>query len=93
MNLIKSFNINYLKQNLKKSKGLLIIFLLLVPIANFLLIFLNSINTERAVIIQTQEFMIFNLIGMYIIPIVISVALSRLCIQKNKCRFYKFDAN
>lgn len=83
MNLIKSFNINYLKQNIKKSKGLLGIFLILVPLANFLLIFLNSITADEIVILETETFMIFNLIGMYIVPVVITVALFRICIQKN----------
>lgn len=87
MNLIKSFNINYLKQNIKKSKGLLGIFLILVPLANFLLIFLNSITIDEVVTLETETFMIFNIIGMYIVPIVITVALFGYVYKKNSVDF------
>lgn len=87
MNLIKSFNMNYFKQNVKKSKGLLSIILLLVPIANFLVIFLNSINSYGLVVMETITYMIFNILGMYIVPFIISVALSGYVYKKTSVDF------
>ena len=46
MNLINLFNFNYLKQNLKKSKGALAIFIGIIPIINILTLFLMSDNNH-----------------------------------------------
>lgn len=87
MSLIKLFNMNFFRQNIKKSKGLLGIFLILVPLANFLMVFLSSLTTNKAIIFQTEEFMVFNILGMYIIPIVISVALFGYVYKKTSVDF------
>ena len=38
MNLMKLFNVNYLKQNFKKSKVILAIFIGLIPILNTIIL-------------------------------------------------------
>lgn len=68
MNLTKLFNKNYLMQNLKKSKTGLLITTLIVPILT-VLIMINSYSDFNDSIFVSN---IINLIGMFIIPIVIS---------------------
>lgn len=75
MNLIKSFNFKYLKENIKKSKGLIILLLIVVPLLTtlFTVLFVNgekSINLASEVSINWV-----NMIGIYIVPIGISFAL------------------
>ena len=73
MNLKALFNVNFLKENLKKSAGSLAFFLGIVPIINIIILIICLINKI--------EFMEFNLLsfttilGLFIIPIVLSKTL------------------
>ena len=74
MNLIKLFNFKFMKQMLKKAKGQLIIFLLLVPIFTFLsLLVIYSGNTGG--VLDYTSISIINFIGMYVIPVILSINL------------------
>ncbi len=76
MNSIKWFNKNYLFQNLKKSKGLLAVFLIIVPLLSVLsLILLSNRDGIGYTNITFNEVSIFSILGMFVIPIVISIAL------------------
>ncbi len=75
MNLINLFNFNYLKQNLKKSKGALAIFIGIIPIINILMLFLMSERNYNTNIITLTDISIINCIGIYILPIIISICL------------------
>ena len=67
MSLIKWFNGKYLLQNLKKSKGLLTLLVLIIPIITTLIIV--SINASIfEVVVDEITLSYANLIGMYIIP-------------------------
>lgn len=83
MNLIKYFNFKFLKENIKKSKGLIILLLIAVPLFTILsLVFLyNESNTAR--ILNQAEVAIPNVIGMYLIPYVLSVALFEYIYKKS----------
>ena len=74
MNLTKLFNKNYFVQNLKKSKTLLGITILVVPILTVLVLinfyFTDSYNIDYEE--TTRIFNIVNILGMYIVPIAIS---------------------
>lgn len=74
MNLIKLFNIKYFFQNLKKSKTLLSLTILIVPILT-LLILININNMDINLTDMMYGCNTINLLGMYVIPICISFIL------------------
>ena len=83
MNLTNLFNIKYLMQNIKKSKGLIILSLVLVPM--FTSIILLSASNDYA--LSFAEVSIVNIICMYIIPIVLSMSLFSYVYKKNSVDF------
>lgn len=83
MNLTNLFNIKYLMQNIKKSKGLIILSLVLVPM--FTSIILLSASSDYA--LSFAEISIVNIICMYIIPIVLSMSLFSYVYKKNSVDF------
>ena len=87
MNLINLFNFNYLKQNLKKSKGVLALFIGLIPIINILTLFLLSDNNHSNEILTLPAISIINFIGIFILPIVISVCLFGYVFKKRSVDF------
>lgn len=87
MNLIDLFNFNYLKQNLKKSKGALAIFIGIIPIINILTLFLMSDNNHSNEIITLSGISIINFIGVFILPIVISICLFGYVFKKRSVDF------
>ena len=76
MNSTKLFSFNYLKENLKKSRGLLSIISILVPLFTILIVVLyingqsNSCN-----VVEIYEISSINILGLYIVPFFISLAL------------------
>ena len=83
MNLMKLFNLKYFLQNVKKSKALIILLTIVVPM--FTSIMLLSIDTNYA--IPFWELSIINIIGMYIIPIALSMTLFSYVYKKNSVDF------
>ena len=73
MNLIKSFNLNYAKQNIKKSRGVLALFLGILPIFNTLSLFLMA--KENDYLYSLEELSILNMVLFCIIPIAVSICL------------------
>lgn len=74
MNLTKLFNLKFLKQNLKKSKGQLILFLSIVPIFTFLTLMM-SLTDSQGEVYTTANISIINILGMYVIPVILSINL------------------
>ena len=74
MNLMKNFNLNYLIQNIKKSKNVLAILTILIPILNTIILIM-MLTSNRTHILSFSEISITNIIGIYILPIVISICL------------------
>ena len=60
MNLINLFNFNYLKQNLKKSKGALAVFIGIIPIINILILFMLNDNNHSNEVITLPVLSIIN---------------------------------
>lgn len=83
MNLIKSFNFKYLKENIKKSKGLIILLLIIVPFLTtlFTVLFINGEDTKNLATEVGINWV--NLVGMYLIPLGISFALFGYVYKKN----------
>lgn len=86
MNLGKLFNFKYLMQNIKKSKGLLTVLVLIIPVITTLVLIGNN-SSEYAS--ATSEYMVTvaNILGMYIIPVVISYILYGYVYKKNSVDF------
>lgn len=87
MNLTKLFNFKYFKQNLKKSKGIVALLLIVVPIFTtlFTVLVLNSgtgIHTP-----SKSELIIINVMGMYIIPVLMSLVLFGYVYKKKSVDF------
>ena len=74
MNLMKLFNFNYFKENLKKSKGLLAFFFGLIPLLNIIMLLLIIINDEN-VLMNFNNLSIITFIGMYFIPYILAYSL------------------
>ena len=83
MNLTNLFNFKYLVQNLKKSKGLLILLILLVPMFTSLML----LSAGENYVVSFVELSIVNIIFMYIIPVVLSIALFGYVYKKNSVDF------
>lgn len=83
MNLIKSFNFKYLKENIKKSKGLIILLLIVVPLLTtlFTVLFVNGEDTVN--LADETNINWVNMIGLYVVPIGISFALFGYIYRKN----------
>lgn len=87
MNLIKSFNYNYLKENIKKSAGLIMLLSIVVPVFTLLVIILGINNTESIVVSDKTPLLIINFIGMYVIPVLISFVLFGYIYKKKSVDF------
>jgi len=86
MSLTKLFNKNYLSENIKKSKGPLILFLCLVPILScIMLIAING--SETISILDYGLVSIINILGMYVIPVIVSIILFGYVYRKTSVDF------
>lgn len=76
MNLMKLFNLKYLKENIKKSKGLLAFCLGVVPLINFLVLIIHVISLDnRLEILDFPTVSTITFLGLFIIPFIIAVSL------------------
>ena len=84
MNLTKLFNFNYLKENLRKSKGILILVSLIVPLFTLLVIVMGY-NTDgiRKIILSPFDISYINIFGMFVVPLIISASLFGYVFKKN----------
>ena len=86
MNLMRVFNKNYLLQNLKKSKVVLAIFTCLIPILNTIVLIMILTNNKNYILSFTN-ISIINLIGIYVLPIIISICLFNYIYKKKSVDF------
>lgn len=87
MSLMKSFNFNFLKQNLKKSKGGVILSLIIVPLVISIYMVVMGINSSSSEFISPDIFGMIDLVFMYIIPFVYSVFLFGFVFKKPSTDF------
>lgn len=86
MNLTKLFNFSYLKENLKKSKVTLAFVLLILPILN-LVIFLMTSSDDYVSVFDLNYVSALTILGMYILPIVLSIILFSFVFKKKAVDF------
>lgn len=75
MNSTKLFNLNYFKQNVKKSLGLIALVSAIVPIFTILIVFLMTNDNLGQRLISFGEIAVINILGLYVVPIFISLSL------------------
>lgn len=74
MNLTNLFNFNFLKENIKRSRAVILLLIFLVPVINVIYFLMNSVNSN--IIIPTiMELEPLSIIGTYIIPVILSITL------------------
>jgi len=88
MNLTALFNKNYLKQNIKKSKAILLLCVIAMPIINALILLLINNNIDHNYFMDTA-FIInaVNFVGMYIIPEIIAICFFNYIFNKKSVDF------
>ncbi len=76
MNLMRLFNKDYFKENLRKSKGVLAFFLGVVPLINILLLIIALLNINgNLALLDFQSLSVITFLGMYILPLVLAASL------------------
>ncbi|MBE6147013.1 MAG: ABC transporter permease [Firmicutes bacterium] len=85
MNLKNYFNLEYAKQNLKKSKGALALFAGIIPILNIIFILLTCFQDDF--VLDLTQISLLNIIFFCITPVVISVCLFNYIFKKKSVDF------
>ena len=74
MNLTSLFNFSFLKENIKRSKSIILLLIFLIPVINVIIYLMNATNsgTFMPSIFEIEPLSIF---GMYIMPVILSITL------------------
>lgn len=83
---MKYFNYKFLKENLKQGKGIILFFLMILPFANIVSLFIHNLNHKY--IISFANLSLLTYIGMFIIPLVIAYVLFGFIFKKKSVDFY-----
>ena len=86
MNLKVLFNFRYFKENIRKSKGLLAFFLGVVPIIN-IIILISILTLGGDTLVDFKSLSLSTYLGLYIIPIVLSISLFGFIFKKKSVDF------
>lgn len=86
MNLMKYFNLKFLKENIKKSNGILLFLLFIIPVFNIVYCFAKLKQSHY--VVDFMQFNIINYIGALILPIVIAYSLNKYLFKQNSVDFY-----
>ena len=86
MNLTQFFNFDYFIQNIKKSKSSIIFSSIILPVLTIVyLLIVNSVNSTA--VVSFDLYNLFNMLFMYIIPVILSVSLFDYVFKKNSADF------
>lgn len=86
MSLTNLFKFNYLKENIKKSKAIILLCILLLPILNGIVLLMKCSDGTKFMS-NIYEISGFVLFGMYIIPVILSLALFGFVYKKGSIDF------
>lgn len=89
MNLKASFfNYEFLKENIKKSKGIILLFIFVIPVFTYLFMLLNNNMADKNIIFPTlSSLSLPALIGMYVIPFILAASLFSFLFKKDSVDF------
>lgn len=86
MNLTKLFNFNFIKENIKKSIGILLFLFFIIPIVNILYLF-NMLN-QQIYIINLIDLSKMTYFASFIFPVVVAYILNSYLFKQNSLDFY-----
>lgn len=86
MSLTNLFNFNYLKENIKKSKAIILLCILLLPIINGIILLMNC-SLDNNFMPNIYELSGVVLFGMYIVPVILSITLFSFVYKKGSIDF------
>ena len=87
MNLTKLFNKNYFIQNVLKSKAVIAVIIGIIPILNAIFLMTLSSDSQTPIVADIRDISILNIIGMYVIPIILSLCLFGYVFKKKSVDF------
>lgn len=87
MSLTKLFNKNYFVQNILKSKAVIALVIGIVPILNAIFLLTIAADTTTPVLADIRDISILNILGMYILPLVLSLCLFGYVFKKKSVDF------
>lgn len=86
MNLMKLINFNFIKENIKKSLGILLFLFFIIPIVNILYL-LNMLN-QQLYVINLIDLTKMTYFASFIFPVVIAYILNNYLFKQNSLDFY-----
>lgn len=86
MNLTSWFNFKFLKENFKKSRAIILLCIFLLPILTFITN-LTKISDSSDFIPNIYHLSYLFIVGLYIIPIVLSITLFSFVFKRKSCDF------
>ena len=86
MNLMKLINFNFIKENIKKSLGILLFLFFIIPIVNLLYLF-NMLN-QQIYVINLIDLTKMTYFASFIFPVVIAYILNNYLFKQNSLDFY-----
>ena len=86
MSLTSLFNFGYLKENIKKSKAIILLCMLLLPTINGIILLMNS-SHGSGFMPNIYELSGLILFGMYFIPVILSITLFNFIYKKGSIDF------
>ena len=86
MNLMKLINFNFIKENTKKSLGILLFLFFIIPIVNILYLF-NMLN-QQIYVINLIDLTKMTYFASFVFPVVIAYILNNYLFKQNSLDFY-----
>jgi len=74
MNLTTLFNFKFLKENIKRSKAIILLCMFLIPVINVIVYLMSAVNSNNFVP-SIFEISVLSLVGMYVVPVILSITL------------------
>lgn len=74
MNLTSLFNFKYLKENLKRSKAIILLSIFLIPVINVIIYLMRSVNNGDYAP-SIFDISTLSVVGMYVVPVILSITL------------------
>lgn len=88
MNLMKYFNFNFLKENIKKSKGLIILAIIVLPLLNVFSVLLFLKSGYRLNLATFGTLSLVTGIGAFVVPIMLAYIFFGFVFKKKSVDFY-----
>lgn len=86
MNLTNLFNLKFLKENIKKSRAIILLLIFLIPVINVIYYLMNA--ADSGIIIPSfVELSPLSILGMYVVPVILSLTLFSFIFKRKSSDF------